>query len=988
MLEVRLLGQFAVRTDAKPVEIASRPAQSLLAYLILRPGIEHRREKLAGLLWPDAVEANARRNLRQALWQLRQAIGGGRDYLLTDDISIAFDVHADYWLDAAILERKAAEGQSWEDLIGVVSIYGGDLLPGFYDEWVVLERERLQAVFESKMALLLDRLVEARRWPDALEWGERWIALGHVPEPAYRALMVAHANLGNLSSMAAVHQRCVEALRKELGVEPSEQTRVLYERLSKGEKLPGAPTEAAIPSRYRLDSEIGQGGAGILPPLPPSAETRRFVQGSLAGREREIAEVMALWQRACSGEGRVLLVSGDTGMGKTCLVGELAEAASSAGATILPGECYAEGGAPFAPFADVLREWLGRPADPDMGRGRLGAGAADLLDLVPEFRPAAPGAPPAPPLTPDAQRSRLFDAYTFFLDGLAAERPTLLIVDDLHWADESSLDLLLYLARRLTRRRVLIAATCRMDEPHPALSKTLAALVRARLIHEVPLAPLDAAAMAALARSRLGLSADPPADFLEALCARTEGNPFFAEELLKALGGAGPPAGWSRATLEAVNVPRSIRESIGWQIDELSEPAQAVAARAAVIGRHFDFDFLRALAGLDEDALLAALRALVQAHLVAERVSGANVVCTFRHPLVHETIYQRLLAAERRKWHAVAGAELERRIGFDESRLSTTRATSPHHRWAPRQSGGIPAEVDQLARHFMLAGDWLKAFHFARLAADRNFAIFAYQTALRWSSEALALITDGRVTPPPAVLIDAYGMRCACHWLLDDYPAGVADGQTALRLAREQGDWEREVAALYWLSHIRLDQGLYEETIRLAQEALAIAEAHAQRFEAADLLLNLGKAHLSGIRDLPGGGMDITVSREQGRLPITVFHVKGVLNAASYEQLQAQARQAFETGARDLLIDLAEVSYMSSAGIRALVDIFKLLRADSPAASGRDEAIGKGLRDGTLKTPHLKLLNPSPHVLEVLSMAGVDRFLEIHHNLEDAVVSF
>jgi len=251
MLEVRLLGQFDVRLDGEPVEIPSRPAQSLLAYLILSAGTAHRREKLAGLLWPDLPESNTRNNLRQALWRIRQAIETNgqsrRNYLLADNITIAFDADAQYWLDADILNREMADEWLTNDLVAALSAYRGELLPGFYDEWIVLERERLQAVFERKMQMLLNRLVEEQHWSEVLEWGERWIALGSAPEPAYRALMMAHSGLGDLSSMAIAFQRCVEALRDELGVEASEQTRVYYDRLVKGERPTGLLIETSPP---------------------------------------------------------------------------------------------------------------------------------------------------------------------------------------------------------------------------------------------------------------------------------------------------------------------------------------------------------------------------------------------------------------------------------------------------------------------------------------------------------------------------------------------------------------------------------------------------------------------------------------------------------------------------------------------------------------------------------------------------------------------
>lgn len=232
MLEIRLLGEFDVRLEGKPIEIPSRPAQSLLAYLVLNAETRHRREKLAGLLWPESEESNARSNLRHALWRLRKSIG--EKYILADKVSISFMLSEDCELDVSFLGEEKIEAESIADLISEVSVYGGELLPGFYESWVVLERERLRSTFEQTIKRLLDLLIEKRSWLEVLEWGERWIALGYVPEPAYRALMVAHSGLGDSSGVAVVYQRCRQALRSELGVEPSEQTQSTYEWLSKG----------------------------------------------------------------------------------------------------------------------------------------------------------------------------------------------------------------------------------------------------------------------------------------------------------------------------------------------------------------------------------------------------------------------------------------------------------------------------------------------------------------------------------------------------------------------------------------------------------------------------------------------------------------------------------------------------------------------------------------------------------------------------------
>src|SRR5262245_40834009 len=178
MLEIRSLGQFELRREGRIVQLPSRPAQSLLAYLALSAGTAHRREKLAGLLWPDADEDNARSNLRHALWRIRKVIeqdDATSPYLLSDELAVSFNAGADCWVDAASLARR---GNLLQDELDAVAAYRGDLLPGFYEDWVTLERERLEALFQHRMGRLLERLIEARRWADILDWAERWIALG------------------------------------------------------------------------------------------------------------------------------------------------------------------------------------------------------------------------------------------------------------------------------------------------------------------------------------------------------------------------------------------------------------------------------------------------------------------------------------------------------------------------------------------------------------------------------------------------------------------------------------------------------------------------------------------------------------------------------------------------------------------------------------------------------------------------------------------
>jgi WD40 repeat protein/class 3 adenylate cyclase len=239
MLQIRLLGQFDVRFDGKRVMIPSRSGQSLLAYLVLTAGTAHRREKLAGILWPDTSDENARKNLRHELWRIRKAIASQgsttADHLLADEFTLTFNRDSDYWLDVAILERPELDPQA---LASSVSLYHGELLPGFYEDWIVLERERIQTLFESKMQRLVDWSVEDERWSAVQEQCERWLALGNASEVAYRALMLSYSARGDMVKVSGTYQRCVEDLQNQFGVEPSAETHALYNGLLKGSRTP------------------------------------------------------------------------------------------------------------------------------------------------------------------------------------------------------------------------------------------------------------------------------------------------------------------------------------------------------------------------------------------------------------------------------------------------------------------------------------------------------------------------------------------------------------------------------------------------------------------------------------------------------------------------------------------------------------------------------------------------------------------------------
>jgi predicted ATPase len=277
MLEARLIGKFDIQYDGKPVILSSRAAQSLFAYLILTAGTLHRREKLAGLLWPDESEQKARAFLRNEIWRIRKALPrtSNVEYLLADNLTVGFNQSTVYWLDAATLQN-ADDTASMDELINTLSNYRGELLPGFYEDWVVLEREHLQMLFEQQIACLVEMLEKQQRWQDIIEWAERWISFCQAPEAAYRSLIVAYDALGDQAKVVSTYERCKQALH-QLDLKPSEQTRALVFKRS---------------SRIKV-------------PIPLT---------SFIGREKELKEVGELFSKS-----RLITLTGSGGVGKTRL---------------------------------------------------------------------------------------------------------------------------------------------------------------------------------------------------------------------------------------------------------------------------------------------------------------------------------------------------------------------------------------------------------------------------------------------------------------------------------------------------------------------------------------------------------------------------------------------------------------------------------------------------------------------------------------------
>jgi DNA-binding SARP family transcriptional activator len=580
LLRIRLLGELSLRLGEAPLPpLDSARSESLLAYVLLHRDAPVPRERLAFLLWPDSTESQARTNLRHVLHTLRHALPDADRYLDVTPRTLRWRPDAPAWSDVGAFEDALDRGALRE----AVGTYRGDLLEAAYDDWVITERTRLRERFVDALTRLCTQLEEEGEFVEAIRQAERLLAADPLREDTYRLLMRLHDARGDRAKALRTYHACVATLERMLGIEPSAPTRSAYEAL-----LAGADAADEAP-----------GSTGLI------------------GRARERARLTELWRESDQGRARLVLVTGEAGIGKTRLVDELASWCANRGVAVAEAHAYpADGALAFGPIA----AWL-RAAPLAVRRVRLDPGRlAELARVLPEL----PGTPR--PLPPEEQRQRLFEAIARAI--LASAAPVLLVADDLQWADRDTLQFLHYLLRTEPAARLLVAATVRSDD-RDVLSELVADLRALDRVEELHLEPLSRQETAVLAERVLGR---PVArERAERLFAETEGNPLFVVETLRA--GASSPR--VQGVIEA-------------RLGQLSGDARELAGIAAAIGRAFTADVLERASGTAEDALVHALDELWRRRIVRER--GADAY-DFTHDRIREVAYAALEPARRRRTH-------------------------------------------------------------------------------------------------------------------------------------------------------------------------------------------------------------------------------------------------------------------------------------------------------------------------------------------------
>ncbi len=421
------------------------------------------------------------------------------------------------------------------------------------------------------------------------------------------------------------------------------------------------------PERPRFVATIASKGYRFVAQVRSRAlTTLRPVQSRLVGREPEIVELRAALDDASSGRGRIVLISGEAGVGKTRLSEELTTFAHAAGFMLLIGHCSEHlDSVPYLPFVEILESIIDSAASPDALRVRLGGEGPELARLLPKLKNILPELPPPADLSPALARRLLFNSFCDFAARIASEQPTLMIFEDLHWADDSTLSLLDHLTQRLSDMRLMVIGTYRDADMNltRGLAKTLEDLLRGRLATHVRLKGLPRDEVAAMLKSLSGKS--PPASMVSEIYAETDGNPFFVEELFRHLEEENclyDSSGQFRSELKIseLEAPASVRLVVARRLARLSDLTQKMLATAAVIGRFFSFEILQASMGADEDSILERVEEAEKAALVLSVTESPRARFRFSHELIRQAVLAGLSAARRHRLHLEVADAIER----------------------------------------------------------------------------------------------------------------------------------------------------------------------------------------------------------------------------------------------------------------------------------------------------------------------------------------
>ena len=731
LLSIRLLGPLEVAVDGHAIVVDTRKALAIVA-LVAAEGRPFARDELAAMFWPEADDEAARSALRRTLSVLRSAVG--ESGLAIERTRVAIDQAT--WVDLAEFERLAASSAP-NDQEAAIRLARGPFMAGFalrdspaFDEWQALRAGRVERIVGDLLGRLADTRLGLGDAVGAVDLARRRVDLDPLDEVGQRLLIEMLARAGDRRGAIRRYRELVALFDRELGVTPLRETTNLYDAIREDRLMGVRPAPRIRPA----GAPPGLASVTIGPAASSSVP--------LVGRERELTAIQSAW-RASARHGRVVLLEGEAGIGKTRLAETVSSMTRANGGIVLAARGYpGEGAIAYGPIAELLRAGLATPdaatrleALDETARLEIGR----LVEL-----PGPRGVAGIAALDGPSARVRLLDAIAGALSAFATgPLPGLIWIDDLHLADDPTREALAYLARRLEGRPVLLLLAWRREDLTRNGRATADDLVRLPMAASLSLRRLDRDEVAVIVRAmRPGDSDD---ELIDAFMADSEGLPL---QVVAALASGAPPGS---------AMTRGVQALLHERIASVGETAAQVLSAAAVIGRSFDLATVRHASGRSEEETVDAVEELLRRGIVREDpgAAGPSVRYDFAHGRMRDVAYEATSLGRRRLLHRRTADALRLDLsGVGRDSLTRFALMGGHEREA-----GRPAEA---------ADAFLEA-------ANRAESVFANREAIDHLEASLAL-----GNPHAAA---AHARIGELRSRLGEYPGAVTALETAAALA-------------------------------------------------------------------------------------------------------------------------------------------------------------------------------------------------------------
>jgi len=764
------------------------------ATLLQRLALERRltKDKAIEFLWPETDPASGANNLYRTLHALRQTLDstlgpGTAETVFAFEDSV-LSLTDQVWVDAPEFEKAAQSAIN--NLPSAIELYAGDLLPDdLYADWTAAPRDSLRRLHREARLKLAAHSRDVRDYTAVISMLAPLVAQDQADELAHRGLMRAYALAGRRHEALRQYQTCVDALAAELDVPPEPETAALYSQILSGDLAP-------LPSSAQ---------PAWSPPAPAAHEVGQSAH--LIGRDAEFETLREWIKAAWRGQGKTILLTGDTGVGKTLLAAEALCAAAGDKMITLFGAAYEqEGQLTYQPFVEAFDRYL------------AGHRLPSEKNPVTHFKRLGSG-------DPQQEGWALFNAVATFLTDLAQTAPVAFLVDDLHATDEASLRLFHYLARQTRTAPVVLVATYRADFA-PAgspFSTFLNSLYRERLSDTLTPTPLTVEAVARMLAGELG--GEAASSLVAAVYDITEGNPFFTREIIQALlkdeQVEERKGQWQLKAGADISLPAGLGGLLRERVSRLGPPVETVLTAAAVMGREFKFDLLRNVTTLPDGDLLDALEAALTSDLLEETETGYR----FRHPLIRRALYDSLSRARRAHLHGETAEAIEAVYA--------------------RRPNGLEPHAEELAFHYDLSNRRDRALAYLIQAGRKAARVFAFEVAINYNERALALL-DALGLPDSERRFRLLEQLGKYYKVLADTPKAVAAFNNALEVSGE--DWKpqppdrariRRLAAMGLLTAGQLD----EAAVHLQKALTELEGGDIDALEFANVLYNLSQLH-------------------------------------------------------------------------------------------------------------------------------------------------